>query len=314
MSRIKHLTAAALALGLAAIATLTGVLPSHAQPVLTPPSPQALASPVTIESPGNLNLYGTADHTRSVCFYSCATWAEEIHTINSAVIGLYSHNNIQGSKVPLIYLARSNGTEAAPTAVTYTGYEQNPLGGLQVSGYDGSVYSNPGGGGGAMLNCYTDENWTPTAHGSHCSIYATIVGAAAAVEFMAFGGKDPAGNGSGIKIITYRPIAFNAIDNSHPMLDKTASALGLKSVLSDSSGPSFFQASYFQTGDDTTVAGAQKGDLVLAKETDAAAAPGAGFCVLKAVAGTNAGTGKLIARCGTSTTPVTVTDNIGSGF
>lgn len=273
-----------------------------------------LTSPAVLEAPGNLTIYGTADHTRNTCFWAgCTDWLMESHTINAAVIGLYSHNNIQ-SKTPSIYLARSNGTQAAPTAVTYTGYELNPLGGFLVSGYDGTVYSNPGGAGGGMFNCYTDENWDATHHGSHCSIYATLVGAAAAVEFIAFGGKDPSGNGSGTKIIAYRPIAFSAIDNSHPMLDKTASALGLKSALSDASGPTFFQASYLQTGADSTVAGAQTGDLVLAKETDAAAAPGAGFCVLKAVAGTNAGSGKLIARCGTSTTPVTVVDNIGSGF
>lgn len=56
----------------------------------------------------------------------------------------------------------------------------------------------------------------------------------------------------------------------------------------------------------------QTGDLFLSKETDAGAAPGAGFLTMKMVAGT-AGSCKLIVYGGTSTTPVTLADNIGSG-
>lgn len=63
-----------------------------------------------------------------------------------------------------------------------------------------------------------------------------------------------------------------------------------------------------------TPATGQAGDLALVKETDAAAAPGAGFCVLKTVAGTNSGSGKVLLYCGTSTTPVTIADNAGGGF
>jgi hypothetical protein len=79
-------------------------------------------------------------------------------------------------------------------------------------------------------------------------------------------------------------------------------ALGINALLADESGNAFLSGSFLQAGSATPAGGAQAGDLVLAKETDAAAAPGAGFCVMKAVAGTNAGLGKLIARCGTSTT------------
>lgn len=42
-------------------------------------------------------------------------------------------------------------------------------------------------------------------------------------------------------------------------------------------------------------------------------APGAGVCVNFFVAGTNGGTCKEQAMCGTSTTPVTIIDNVGSG-
>jgi hypothetical protein len=62
-----------------------------------------------------------------------------------------------------------------------------------------------------------------------------------------------------------------------------------------------------------TPAAGQRGDLSQIKETDAAAAPGAGYAVLKWVAGTNSGSCKLIGYAGTSATPVTIVDNIGGG-
>lgn len=51
-----------------------------------------------------------------------------------------------------------------------------------------------------------------------------------------------------------------------------------------------------------------------AKQASACSAPGAGVGDLRMVAGTTAGTAKLIACAGTSTTPATILDNIGSGF
>ena len=67
------------------------------------------------------------------------------------------------------------------------------------------------------------------------------------------------------------------------------------------------------TSGSTTLAAGQAGDLGQIKETDAAAAPGAGYAVLKWVAGTNSGSCKLIGYAGTSATPVTIVDNIGGG-
>lgn len=55
------------------------------------------------------------------------------------------------------------------------------------------------------------------------------------------------------------------------------------------------------------------GTVALYKITTGAAAPGAAGVRLEAVCGTNAGSAKLIMYAGTSTTPVTVVDNVGSG-
>lgn len=54
--------------------------------------------------------------------------------------------------------------------------------------------------------------------------------------------------------------------------------------------------------------------FVNAKNTQAATAPGAGFCDLRWIAGAGAGTGKLVAACGTSATEVTIVDNVGAAF
>lgn len=54
--------------------------------------------------------------------------------------------------------------------------------------------------------------------------------------------------------------------------------------------------------------------FVLPKTTPSGLAPGAGFAAIQAVAGTNPGTCKIIVYAGTSNTPVTLIDNIGSGF
>jgi hypothetical protein len=55
------------------------------------------------------------------------------------------------------------------------------------------------------------------------------------------------------------------------------------------------------------------GTVDIGKITDPASAPGAGQFRLLVAAGTNAGSCKLVSYAGTSTTPVTVIDNVGAG-
>lgn len=54
--------------------------------------------------------------------------------------------------------------------------------------------------------------------------------------------------------------------------------------------------------------------FVLPKTVPSGVAPGAGFAAIQAVAGTNPGTCKIIIYAGTSTTPITIVDNVGLGF
>ena len=52
---------------------------------------------------------------------------------------------------------------------------------------------------------------------------------------------------------------------------------------------------------------------LLREQAAAPPVPPNGGCVIYAVPGTNSGSCKIVAKCGTSNTPVTITDNIGSG-
>jgi hypothetical protein len=63
----------------------------------------------------------------------------------------------------------------------------------------------------------------------------------------------------------------------------------------------------------TTPATVAAGETAWKKITAAGTAPGAGFLKIEAVAGTSGGTCKIIAYAGTSTTPVTIVDNVGAG-
>jgi hypothetical protein len=100
------------------------------------------------------------------------------------------------------------------------------------------------------------------------------------------------------------------VSNEFDLCDNGGAAL-LRGNLANST-PYLSTPGAFQIGS-TTAAGAAAGELVQTKETASTTAPGAGFAKLEWVAGTNAGTCKLIAFAGTSNTPVTVVDNVGTG-
>ena len=54
--------------------------------------------------------------------------------------------------------------------------------------------------------------------------------------------------------------------------------------------------------------------LILGKTAATTVAPGAGFAYIQAVSGTTPGTCKIIIFAGTSTTAITIVDNVGAGF
>lgn len=79
-----------------------------------------------------------------------------------------------------------------------------------------------------------------------------------------------------------------------------------------SAGAGTFSANGFYVGQGTP-ANTGRGEIEIEKVTASGTAPGAANVKLTAVCGTGAGSAKLIMYAGTSTTPVTVVDNVGSG-
>jgi hypothetical protein len=180
---------------------------------------------------------------------------------------------------PQIQMYRINGSAASPTAVVAA----NTLGINSYGGYDGSSVVL-----GAQVSATAINNWS---HGSDTSAYlrlfTTASGTTGETEKMRIQGSG--GVTIGNSILTTDPgpgtllLASNAISGGFGSFGSTTAATG------------------------------QAGDLAQIKETDAGAAPGAGYANIKWVAGTNAGSCKLISYAGTSTTPVTIVDNVGTG-
>ncbi len=77
--------------------------------------------------------------------------------------------------------------------------------------------------------------------------------------------------------------------------------------------PLYLQPSGGLVGIGTTNAAGNIGELALSKQAASGLAPGVGNLKIGVVAGTNTGTCKIIAYAGTSTTPVTIVDNVGGG-
>jgi hypothetical protein len=144
---------------------------------------------------------------------------QENHSAFAQGADFYTHADA-GFRAPYINFHKSRGTQEAPTAVTFTGYELDSIGGINFGGWDGATYFN----GSAAIYSQSDEDWTPTSHGGHLSIYGTGSSGGHTQQIIQFGGKDPNGlvspDGS---IISYRPLAFFGNNPNYPALYPSAS-------------------------------------------------------------------------------------------
>jgi len=151
---------------------------------------------------GGLTMVGT--FTRSNFF--------EVHNNYAVGMDLYTHADA-GFRAPYISFYKSNGTQTAPNPVTYSGiYEQDSIGGINFGGWDGEKYIA----GSAAIYTAPDENWTPTTHAGHISIYGTA--GVNTQQIAQFGGLDPTGLGGRINIIFQRPLAFQGNQAGNPAL------------------------------------------------------------------------------------------------
>jgi hypothetical protein len=130
--------------------------------------------------------------------------------------------------------------------------------------------------------------------------------------------KQPKGGASsvwttinGIEIQNQNPSGTNTVTNPPiALLIDSQTGSGAYAIQQNGSGINAFAGR--STFGSATAAAGQSGDVAQIKETDAAAAPGAGYAVLKWVAGSGTSC-NLIAYAGTSATPVTIASTVGSG-
>lgn len=149
-----------------------------------------------------------------------------IHSPFANGIDLFTHANLL-FRAPFINFNRSRGTQAAPTTLTYTGFESTALGGFNWNGYDGTTYANSSG-----LFVFTDEAFaaTGTHHGSHIEIYGTNVGSPNEQELFQFGGYDSTGAGVNGNNISFRNLCFSGNLVSNPCL-KPIGAAGIRAAI-----------------------------------------------------------------------------------
>jgi hypothetical protein len=136
----------------------------------------------------------------------------EVHNNYAVGIDLYSHADAS-FRAPYLNFYKSAGTQISPTPITYRGYEEGSIGGINFGGWDGSSYFA----GSAAIYTQADENWTSTSHGGHLSIYGTAIGGGNTRQLAQFGGKDPSGIAAS-NIIFYDNLSFSGNLSGNPAL------------------------------------------------------------------------------------------------
>lgn len=150
----------------------------------------------------------------------------QTHSKYAVFAEAYSHDD-EGFRAPYLELNKSRGTQASPTAVTLTGYEQDSIGGINFRGYDGSAYVV-----GAGIYSQVSHNWDANSHGAFLSIYGTaMTDDSDPRQIMQFGGRDATDLASGTgnidtNIISYAPIAFGGNKAADACIFYTAAASG----------------------------------------------------------------------------------------
>jgi hypothetical protein len=171
----------------------------------------------------------------------------ELHSDYANGIDLYTHADAE-FRAPYISLYKSRGTEASPTALQYTGYEQDSIGGINFGGWDGSEY-----GVGAAIYSQTSGNWTPTSTGGFLSIYDTFNGRTSQNQVIQFGGVDPEGDGPATygNIISYRAITFSGNQPGDPGIFPSENPAVLSIERADQGGAAALTALTFQVATGT---------------------------------------------------------------
>lgn len=159
---------------------------------------------------GGLTMVGTFARSNTL----------EIHNNYAVGINLFTHADA-AFRAPYIAYYKSGGTQTAPTPVTYSGvYEADSIGGINWGGWDGALYFNDSAG----ILASPDEDWTPTTHAGHLSIYGTAGGNTQ--QIAQFGGLDSTGTGGRLNVILLRPLAFSGNQYPDPAIFPESNPMG----------------------------------------------------------------------------------------
>lgn len=165
---------------------------------------------------------------------------QENHSAFAQASDLYTHADA-GFRAPFIRFFKSGGTRTNPAPVPYSGiYEADSLGGINFGGWDGVSYFNAS----AAILTLPDENWTPTAHGGHLSIYGTDKGRSDTREIAQFGGNGP-NKEANVNVIFFRGLVFKGAQNSQPGIIPGVSPPVIKIRTADDSADAALTAGSF---------------------------------------------------------------------
>lgn len=209
---------------------------------------------------------------------------------------------------PFVVFRRAAGTAASPSAVQ----QFESLGAVYFQGYGATGYTATARAG---IQSLAPENWTDSAQGANVNILTTENGTTdmyrrvrfandGGVEIFAASGVAPTGASKGVGTLNLAGDLYN--NGTAP----TGTGGYVREDGATLSGPILDTTLMVGSATPLTLA---TGEVGLAKITASGSAPGAAGLKLAVVCGTNAGTAKIIAYAGTSTTAATVLDNIGSG-
>jgi hypothetical protein len=254
------------------VATANGISGTVANPTTTPA--------ITLTCAG-----GTCAPAASPTFTGTVTMPDSSTITSSGISGTTINNSVIGGSTA----AAGTFTALAATGLTTTGNIIINANGALVGGITGTP--NP-------LTVQTvnqtganNASTVTLKGGNNSQASGTNNAGAVAITGGNASGAGSTGNGGNVTITAGTSVGG------------TAGAIQLASLTVDSAR---------LTIGSLTAAAGQNGDLGQIKETDAAAAPGAGYAVLKWVAGSGTSC-NLIAYAGTSATPVTIASTVGSG-
>ncbi len=153
---------------------------------------------------------------------------QPIETHSNYANGIYMYTHADAAfRAPYLNFYKSRGSQSSPTALTYTGYELDSMGGINFGGYDGTDYGT-----GAAIYSNNTYDWTPTNHEGHISIYFTRNGFTTQNQMVQFGGKDANGN-AGNNAIFYWPLNFSSNSTNGVQLQGLANGGRLEMVRGD---------------------------------------------------------------------------------